>query len=70
MAERVVSLRMGGFPRRSHGSPSLHVSLLSRSHKRSLLEKTNKAMLPFKTAIKHPRTGWGGITPTAAGRTM
>lgn len=40
MAERLVALRMGGFPRRSHGSPSLHVCLLSRSA--SLLEKQTR----------------------------
>lgn len=51
MAERVVSLRMGGFPRRSHGSPSLRVSLNSvLLTLEKLLGKQNKAMLAFNTA--------------------
>lgn len=42
------------------------VSLLSASpfcpvHLNQAWKKTNRAVLAFKTANKHPRTGWGGI---------
>lgn len=50
MAERLVALRMGGFPRRSPGSPSLFVSALCPVHqaswrKKIIIKKQNKTRL-------------------------
>lgn len=75
MAERVVSLRMGGFPRRSHGSPSLHVSpSVPFTLTKPLGGKKNKQTKGYvgvQNGNQNTQELAGGkITPTAAGRTM
>lgn len=59
MAERVVSLRMGGSPRRHHGVPSLRVSLLSRSPEPSL-EKNKQGCVGFQNGKQTPKNWLGG----------